>query len=285
MNHQLFTDAIREADRVRMELGLSIYEPLNVYDACKSLEVDVRFLDVNMEGMYSDQGKYPTILLSNQIPFPRRSYSCAHELGHHRFGHGTRVDMMTDEERANANYDNDELLVDSFAGALLMPLAGLQAEFAMRGKDQKRCNPLDFMIIASIFGVGYQTLITHCRINRLITMDRQRALFKYSPAKILSEVFGKAIKPTHYKIFDECETSTPIDLEVSNLLILPNGYEIEGDHLEQVEKVEYGCVFKAKRAGVARMNNLTTKNGHFVRIQNENYVGLAEYRHLDNSGL
>ena len=287
MNHQLFTDAIREADRVRMELDLSIFEPINVFDACKGLGIDVRFIDVNMEGMYSSQdgGQHPTILLSNKRPFARRSFTCAHELGHHRFGHGTRVDMLTEEERANSVYNNEELLVDCFAGALLMPLAGLEAEFAQRGKAVNTCNPLDFMIIASIFGVGYQTLITHCRINNLISMDKQIALLKFSPAKILAQIIEKVEKPVHYKVLDECEVSTPIDLEASNLLILPVGYEMEGNHLERIEKVKDRSVFLAQKAGIVRVNNQSTGNGHFIRIQNENYIGLAEYRHLNSEGV
>ncbi|MEQ9468003.1 MAG: ImmA/IrrE family metallo-endopeptidase [Ekhidna sp.] len=284
MNHQLFTDAIREADRVRMELGLSIYEPLNIYDICKSLGIDVRFVNVNMEGMYSDQGHHPTILLSNQRPLPRRNYSCAHELGHHRFGHGTRVDMMTDEERANASYNNEEILVDSFAGALLMPLAGLQAEFIQRGKDPKKSSPLDFMIIASIFGVGYGTIVTHCRINGLIGFDREKTLLKHSPAKILKGLLGKS-QPTHYKILDEFGTGIPIDLEVSNLLILPTGYEAECDHLVKIGEVGISSVFKAVYGGITRLNNESLKTGCFVRIQNKNYVGLAEYRHLENKEI
>ncbi len=130
----LFKNALLKADQVRMKLRLNMFDPVNIFDVCTNLEIAVRFVDVSMEGMYvkSVDGAQSTILLSNQRPLPRRNYTCAHELGHHLFGHGTKLDILSEQIGQSDYYDDDELLVDSFAGALLMPVAGVEAAFTKR---------------------------------------------------------------------------------------------------------------------------------------------------------
>jgi hypothetical protein len=53
--------------------------------------VTVRFNNINMEGMYQ-RGAPPRIHLSARRPLSRRTYNCAHELGHHVFGHGSSIE-------------------------------------------------------------------------------------------------------------------------------------------------------------------------------------------------
>lgn len=160
--NQLYTSAIRKASEVRIKLGLDLFEPINIYDVCASLGIDVRFVDINMEGLYVNNNGIPQILLSCLRPFPRRIFTCGHELGHHVFNHGLKVDVISDESENSSFKSNDEILVDAFAAALLMPVGGIQAEFTKRNINFQAATPVDFYTISSVFGVGYQTLITHC---------------------------------------------------------------------------------------------------------------------------
>jgi len=283
MNHQhLFRQALVEASKVRAELDYSMFQPINIFDACRDLGVTVRFVNINMEGMYIKQesGRNPTILVSNQRPLPRRSFTCAHELGHHRFGHGTRLDTIK-EDQQQSEYNEEELLVDSFAGALLIPVAGIQAEFAKRKLNPTNATPIDFYSIASVFGVGYRTLLLHCRVNNLISMSREISLSKFTPSKILEKIVGAPTHKTHFKIFESHSTSTVIDIEVSNLLIMPYGTSIEGKHLEQFQETSAYSFFKALMPGIVRAYDSNSQNGVFIRIQKMDYEGLAENRHLE----
>src|SRR4051812_48898113 len=126
MNH-LIKKGIVKADEIRIQLGLNMFQPVNVFDACEKLGLTVRFVDINMEGVYVTQKncKFPTILLSNLRPLPRRCFTCAHELGHHAFGHSGKIDALLDETSQSATSDEEEILVDAFAGAFLMPVAGV----------------------------------------------------------------------------------------------------------------------------------------------------------------
>lgn len=280
----LVRQALVKADEIRRKFGLNMFQPLNVFDICRDLNITVRFLDVNMEGMYviQENGTNPTILISNQRPLPRRNYTCAHELGHHLFNHGSKIDMLTDYDPSSSYYDSDELLVDAFAGALLMPVAGIQAEFAKRNWNINTVTPVQFYTICSVFGTGYQTLITHCKVNRLIKTQSADSLAKLNPTKILESIIGLNNVNSNFKIIDGKTDLSAIDIEVSNLLIFPSNILIEGEHLQKYKDTSFGTVYIAKKPGIISAATNDNSIEYFIRIQNSGYIGLAEYRHLEN---
>ncbi len=51
----IYKKAIMMADDIRAELGLNMFQPVNIFDACIRLGVSVRFVDINMEGVYIEQ--------------------------------------------------------------------------------------------------------------------------------------------------------------------------------------------------------------------------------------
>ena len=89
--------------------------PICIYGLCETLGVAVRFNNINMEGMYQ-RGVPPRIHLSARRPLPRRAYNCAHELGHHVFGHGSSIDELREDAKAQPWEDPKEFLADTFAG-------------------------------------------------------------------------------------------------------------------------------------------------------------------------
>jgi len=275
-----FQSAILEADKLRMERGYSMFQPINVFDLCMSMEVVVRFIDISMEGMYTigENGSFPTIILSNQRPLPRRSFTCAHELGHHVFKHGDRIDGLSDQDYVS-NIE-EEKLVDTFAAALLMPTLGIQAEFAKRQLKFDRASAIHFYAIASSFGVGYSTLITNCRIHKLITSMKESELLQYTPSSLFKMIAGLSNRTSHFKFIDGYSQLPVIDLEVSNFIILPYSAKIEGNHLEEVHRDKTKTVFVARLSGIVRA--LYEDKSSFIRIQNANYTGLVENRHLEN---
>jgi len=280
MINPLLIKAIKKANQIRTRLGLDMFEPVNIFDACLDLDVTLRFVDINMEGMYISQnnGKNSTILLSNQRPLPRRCYTCAHELGHHVFGHGNSLDALhTDDSSSN---NQDEFLVDAFAGALLMPIAGVQAEFSSRNWNPQDASPIQFYVIASVFGTGYSTLITHCKLNRLLSENEAKLLLKSTPAKILESLLGKNIINSYFKIIDSYFSKSIIDIEVSNYIFLPQTTKVEGSQLKEYKKTDIGSSYIAIKPGIVRATS--EGKSYFIRIQNSGYVGLSENRHLEN---
>ena len=274
--------AIKKAGQIRSKLKLNMFEPINIFDACDTLGVTVRFVPVSMEGMYvvGEGATNPNILLSSLRPFGRRVYTCGHELGHHVFGHGTKIDSLIEEGKPKPAYDNDEYLVDTFAGALLMPVAGIEAAFEKRKWNLRDASPIQYFTISSIFGTGYTTLVTHCRVNGLINELKSAALLKHSPAKILQHLIGPTDDKPYFKIIDENAEVSVVDIETGSYIFLPEHTMIEGDHLHKLKKVEVGETFVAEKPGIIRA--VAGSKGYFIRIQNAGYNGLAEYRHLED---
>lgn len=279
----LVVRALKKADQIRTKLERDIFEPVNIFDDCAKLGLTVRFIDVNMEGMYiSQEDKNSTILLSNQRPLPRRCFTCAHELGHHVFGHGTKVDALTEEGNNFRSDDDEEFLVDVFAGALLMPIAGIQREFLKRNWSTQTASPMQFYTISNVFGTGYATLITHCRVNRLIDDAKAKELLKTTPAKLLKMMMGSDSLKSYFKIIDPHSESSLVDLEVSNYLFLSKDVEVTGNHLEKVQQTDTNLVYVARKPGIIRVATTDNNIAYFVRIQNSAYIGLAENRHLED---
>jgi hypothetical protein len=274
----LNVQAIKKAGKIRAKLGLKMIEPINIFDACADLGLTVRFVDVSMEGLYFAESQ--AIVISSLRPLPRRVYTCAHEFGHHVFGHDSKVDGLTEGNVNTSCYDKDEYLVDAFAGALLMPVAGVEAEFFKRGWDPKKSTPVQFYTISSIFGTGYSSLITHCKVNGLIDVDKANELDKQKPAKLLQQLMGRAVDKSHFKIVDGKTDLTAIDIEIENYLFLPINMNIEGSHMTKMGKTEYGNVYVANHPGITRA--VSNEGAFFIRIQNAGYVGLAENRHLED---
>lgn len=281
----LVMKALRKADEIRRQYKIDMYKPINIFDLCIEIGVTVRFVEINMEGMYFSRkdGSSPQILISNQRPMPRRTYTCAHELGHHLFEHGSKIDNLSDEGSYAEGYDKDEFLVDAFAGALLMPITGVLAEFAKRNWKIKTATPNQFYTISSIFGTGYQSLIVHCQKNNLLSGTAAKVLLRSTPAKILTSILGFGISNVHFKIIDNMNSSSVIDMEVSNYIILPSTTSVTGNHLRKYKNTEMGTAYIAEQPGITHVISAEGEENYFIRIQNSEYIGLAEYRHLENS--
>ncbi len=106
----LATEAMQAAAAARARGKLDQVSPICIYGLCETLGVAVRFNNINMEGMYQ-RGVPPRIHLSARRPLPRRTYNCAHELGHHVFGHGSSIDELREDAKAQPWEDPKEFLV------------------------------------------------------------------------------------------------------------------------------------------------------------------------------
>src|ERR1035441_5093023 len=102
----LAKSAAMRALRIRADVHAKPWEAIDVFDVAQQLGVEVRFTRISsMEGMYVRQDA-PVILLSSERPAGRQRFSCAHELGHHAFGDGSRVDELFDPNSGKVPQDD-----------------------------------------------------------------------------------------------------------------------------------------------------------------------------------
>lgn len=283
-NQHLVDLALDRALEVRTQTGADDKSPVDVFDLCNKLHVKVKFLDVSMEGLYlrgTDGGA--EIWVSSLRPLPRRVFTCAHELGHHVFGHGFSVDEMVERAADEAeSFDPEEFLVDTFAGFLLMPTIGLRRAFAIRGWEHQNVSPEQLFTIACSFGVGYETLVSHMTYSlRMYTQPRRKLLLKDSPKTIRRKLLGvDASDPL--VIVDDHWLLPTVDLEVGTRLLLPGSAQVTSNHLLFERTTGVGNLYRAMKPGISRITRDDSDWAAFARISRFQFAGLSRYRHLED---
>lgn len=280
----LATQAIQAAATTRASAKLDQVGPICIYGLCETLGVAVRFNNINMEKMYQ-RGVPPRIHLSARRPLPRRAYNCAHELGHHVFGHGSSIDELRESAKAQPWEDAKEFLADTFAGFILMPIIGLRRAFSVRGWTPETATPAQIFTIACDFGVGYATLLTHLSASvNMLSRGRTAALQRVTPKALRADILG-ALTPEPLIVIDRHRTAPTLDAEVKTLLLLPPDTEVTGGGLAFERDLAAGRLFRALRPGIFQA--AAADWAVFVRVaavqKNEpcGYIGLAQYRHLE----
>jgi hypothetical protein len=279
----LIDAALDKSVDVRMSAGLGVKDPICIFGLCDSLGVRVRFVEVSMEGLYvRSKAGIPEILISAKRPIPRRVFTCAHELGHHVFGHGFSVDEMVQRAEEEVGFDPDEFLVDAFAGFLLIPTIGLRRAFTGRGLNHKTASPLELFTIACAFGVGYETLVKHMTYSlRMYTRPELKVLMRHGPKRIRTGVIGFDTNDPLVIVDDHWRLPT-IDLEVGSRVLLPNRAIMTGEHLEREDTSAFGMLYRARRPGISRVTREGSDWAAFVRVSKYEFAGLSRYRHLED---
>ena len=265
--------------RMRVGAGFALDQAICVYDLAERLGIEVRFADIpSMEGMYY-WGSEPAIILSSLRPSGRRTFTCAHELGHHSNGDGTSVDQLVEKPR-RSGFDAKEFAADCFAGALLMPRMALQRAFALRELDIQECTPGQVYTISNYFGVGYSTLVHHMSSGLRLLPDAHAAvLLKVSPRKAQAQALGWESQDTVW-IVDQHWTGRAIDVEMPDLVFVQGRPTLEGDCLAQVQEMRDGRLFSARQPGIGKFCDGDDWSA-FVRVSRRAFVGRSIFRHLE----
>jgi len=278
---QLAREALQLSSSIRKKVGYDSFSGLSIFDLCEAIDVPVRFVDINMEGMYVQMGEgiKPTILISALRPFHRKIFTCSHELGHHVFGHGFTIDEVV---KSGGQYTKEEFLVDAFSSFLLMPPLGIKSAMSKRGLEFQQLNPIDCLKISSSFGVGYSTLINHLYFNGYIGKNKSDCLLGASLKSIKQSILGEPVSETLF-VVDKHFSNKTIDIEAPGLILLPRDFEVENANLLKVKKeVLEGIIYEAVSPGITRAYSRYTEWSSFVRIQRFQYVGLSRFRHLSD---
>ena len=279
---QLAKQALEKSLEVREEYGYDFRSPLCVYELADRAGVKVQFVDdVSMEGVYAALAK-PTVLLSSLRPLTRRTFTCAHELGHHVFGHGSTIDELRDDVESGT-FSPNEFLADIFAGFILMPAQGVKRAFSTRGLAATTATPEQIYKVASSFGVGYETILGHLEYSlRYINAPRANILRKSRLPQIRERILDFATK-SPLVIADRHHALGTLDAEVGTLVLLPQGAATDSGHIEPFKDTPNGTVFRAMRPGLARVSLRSGNWGAIVRVSRKDYADLAKYRHLEET--
>lgn len=282
--YELATQAMQAAANTRAIAKVDQGAPICIYDLCECLGIIVRFNNINMEGVYQ-RGKSPRIHLSARRPLARRTYNCAHELGHHVFGHGTSVDELREDSKDHPWEDPKEFLADTFAGFILMPIIGLRRAFSVRSWTPETATPMQMFTIACEFGVGFATLLTHLSAGVNMLSHRRVTSLRRTTPKIIRAQILNTLTPKPLIIADRHRAMPTLDAEVGTLVLLPCGANVNGRGLAFACDLVAGRLFEAVKPGIFQA--WVDEWAVFVRVapvqktEPYGYIGLAKYRHLE----
>lgn len=284
MNPQDIThQAMKKALDIRKAVKRDKKEPVCVYDVGDRLGLEIRFVDnmPSMEGMYSKS--LNLILVSSLRPYGRQAFTCAHELGHHVFGHGEHItnnDLTSLSD--NSRFSQEEFLANQFASFLLMPKSAIDFAFTNRKLQPNTCNEENIFAIAGYFGVGYTTLIYHMRDNlKSLSPSKASILLKTSPKKIRASIWGSNIEENIFIVNSHWINHT-VDIQVGDILLTTPNATTNKDCIQLIEHPTIKKVFKAMKPGITKLSDNDCNMFVYVRVSRPNYAGRNIFRHQED---
>lgn len=265
---------------IRSKAGRSLYEPLGIFDFVEDHGIEVQFQNIaSMEGMYCpDPG--PIILINADRPPGRQAFTCAHEFGHHILGHGVTVDKLVNDE--GSYWSNwREYDASCFGASILMPKLAVERAFAVRRWSPKSPSPLHIYTIASYLGVSYGGLITHMhKMLGLLSSSDAKNLSGLRPLHIKEQLIGKRVTG-NLIIADEHWDRRPVDMQIGDFVLVPNGTHPEAKCLESGQILNNGQLYMAKTPGIGRLVNEQLNWVTFIRVSRRAYAGRNKFRFLE----
>jgi Zn-dependent peptidase ImmA (M78 family) len=269
----------KRALQVRAREGISTCDPLDVYEVIGRMRIDLQFCDIpSLEGMYLDERESRRICVSSHRPWGRQRFTAAHELGHHLFGHGTRVDEVVDRGLADAEVPDEEVVADAFAGVLLMPPRVVQAAFRLRGADPSDPTPQEAYSAACWIGVGYSTLLQQMRWTLgLLSQPAHKKLMQATPKQLKAELQDSPAESDVWPLDDHWEGKT-LHAQVGDVIL-----GVRSDAAGAASVIQDGLAGKGVRAAQPGEIDVPLAGGGMVklRVSRARYVGFYEYRYLE----
>jgi Zn-dependent peptidase ImmA (M78 family) len=141
----------------------------------------------------------PVVLLSSGLDEMTMRHTAAHELGHHVFGHGSKMDERVDPDGGSlgGRWPDEEKLAEAFAAWFLMPLPAVRAAIRRAGIDRPAL-PEHVHQIACWLGTTFAGTARHLANLRMITPEQATGLVRTSrvrSTKVRAALCASAVPP------------------------------------------------------------------------------------------
>lgn len=274
----LLRKGLKAAEAAREAAGADPFGPADPFAAAESFGLRVNLSATSMEGFYF-KGNPANILVSSLRPVGRRTFTCAHELGHHWFGHGSTIDQLQEDDREDSSKP-DEVLANAFAAFFLMPTVVVRAAFAARGWPISTPTALQLFTVACELGVGYGTLLNHIAYTmREVGAATREDLRKWTPQRIRKQLLADdADEPV--MIVDAHSGAPTYDVEKEAGVLLPAGAQVGGQALIFERSLDGFDLYRAVRRGEAAVSGAAEPGR--VRVMPKKYEGPARRRFLED---
>jgi hypothetical protein len=213
-------EAMVAAAETLEELELDAAERIDVFEALAQAGLKLLFRPLEgVAGFYEPArgAARPGVLINAGHPLALQRYSAAHELGHHVFGHGRRIDH--DAEPASTARGPEERRAEAFAAWFLMPPEAVQTALCRLGMERP-VGPLDAYALALRLGTSYKAMCTHLPSLKL----GASAVWRDLPLKALKEHLSPTPPPGGWKQdiwgLTEADAQAPVVARAGDRLLL-----------------------------------------------------------------
>lgn len=159
-------DAISAARGARSEFGLGLEGPVHdllvLVEEAADLPVMVLRLGNGVAGAYMRRLDQAFVFLDGSEDVARQRFTLAHELGHHRLGHGSVIDGIASIDGASGDPKEDQ--ANRFAGEFLAPEPALRSWM-----DAHDDPPLQLEVVVQI--AMWFAISTPAAVVRLVQAD------------------------------------------------------------------------------------------------------------------
>lgn len=184
--------AMIEATHAHHELHLDVSTPIDVFDAIRRQRLLLAFeYFPRLSGVYVADPVAPGIAVSAQHGLARQRYTAAHELAHHRFGHGTTVDPEIDPlsswGSAHSQLSDAEKLAEAFAAWFLMPRRLVASTLNTLGLTAPT-TPAHVYQLSLRLGTSYRATVRHLPNLKLASQMQARQWLTVAPRSLKQQL-------------------------------------------------------------------------------------------------
>jgi hypothetical protein len=205
--------------------------PIDVYGAIGDAGVVLMWRPMPRQfGAYvAEPGSRPGILINSGLPPAAQRQTAGHELGHHRFRHGTRVDADLEASLDRRTvWTDEEKQAEAFASWFLMPRKAVRTALAHLGLERPQ-EPRDVYQLSLLLGTPYLSTVRHLPSLRLASQQLAARWAATSPNVIKARLDPSSESPASRKpdvwLISERLTGMEVTVHVGDRLAIrcPSG--------------------------------------------------------------
>ncbi|MGV9547924.1 ImmA/IrrE family metallo-endopeptidase [Streptomyces ardesiacus] len=184
--------AMIAAAQAHEALAAAVDDYVDVFGALRRAGVEVMGQKLGgLLGLYIDGSRgVPGCLVNTGLEEVSMRHTAAHELGHHRMGHGTSIDHQEQSSgRWGEGWPQHEREAEAFASWFLMPRPAARVALARSGLARPE-SPLDVYRMARWLGTPYATTVRHLVRLKMIDRPTEAVWLKHSPGVLKAELAG-----------------------------------------------------------------------------------------------
>jgi len=172
----------------------------------------------------AEPGSRPGILINNGLPPAAQRQTAGHELGHHRFRHGTRIDANLEAPLAQRTvWTAEEKEAEAFAAWFLMPRKAVRTALARLGLERPQ-EPEEVYQLSLMLGTPYLSTARHLPSLRLASPQMVNRWAATSPSVIKARLDAAAESPPSRRpdvwLISDLFAETQITVHVGDRLVV-----------------------------------------------------------------